>query len=106
MVQLVVVWQSRRVNRTCWLRQPHEAKKTIGFNRFQGGHKVADRIQQHALLDLNIGKYCQDHLVYVKYVNVPIVAFHQTVFKVAYEHTEIDGGDDFDAVKAMFAIGF
>ena len=29
-----------------------------------------------------------------------------TVFKIAYEHTEIDGGDDFDAVKAMFAIGF
>ncbi len=29
-----------------------------------------------------------------------------TVFKIAYEHTEIDGGDDFDAIKAMFAIGF
>lgn len=29
-----------------------------------------------------------------------------TVLKIAYEHTEIDGGDDFDAIKAMFAIGF
>ena len=29
-----------------------------------------------------------------------------TVFKIAYEHTQVDGGDDFDAVKAMFAIGF
>ena len=29
-----------------------------------------------------------------------------TVLKIAYEHTEVDGGDDFDAVKAMFAIGF
>ena len=29
-----------------------------------------------------------------------------TVFKLAYEHTEIDGGEDFDAIKAMFSIGF
>ena len=29
-----------------------------------------------------------------------------TVLKLAYEHTQVDGGDDFDATKAMFAIGF
>lgn len=29
-----------------------------------------------------------------------------TVLKIAFEHTQVDGGNDFDAAKAMFAIGF